>query len=124
MRDKTLYCIVTNPSDPSMVTPDVGYYSPKELAFKEGVSTTSVYTWLKNGLPSMRQGKLGNIRIYYQDYIQWMIDCARLEKPMMDVPSWAFRFVKATEPRKKGAPVAPKSTDQIDMFSAPEWWLH
>lgn len=113
MREKTLYCIVTNPTDPAQVTPDVGYYSPKELAFKEGVSTTSVYTWLKEGLPSMRQGKLGNIRIYYQDYIQWMIDCARAERPIADIPTWAYRFVKSTQPRVK---VDMKNPIQTTLF--------
>lgn len=97
MQEKTLYCIVTQPADPSSVKPDMGYYSPKELAAKELVSTTSVYTWLKAGLPCMRQGMLGNIRIYYQDYIQWMIDCAANERAVSDIPSWAFRYVRATK---------------------------
>jgi hypothetical protein len=113
MREKTLYCIVTMPTRPEDVKPDMGFYSPKELAAKEQTSTTSVYTWIKEGLPVMRQGKLGNIRIYYQDYIQWMIECARQEKPMRDIPSWAFRFVRSTEPRLK---CDPKKPEQISLF--------
>lgn len=108
MRDKTLYCIVTNPTDPSQVRPDVGYYSPKELAFKEGVSTTSVYAWLKEGLPSMRQGRLGNIRIYYQDYIQWMIECALHERNIADIPSWAFRYVRSTRIKARSFTEGPE----------------
>lgn len=113
MREKTLFCIVTIPTDPRQVTPDVGYYSPKELAAKENTSVTSVYTWIKEGLPIMRQGKLGNIRIYYQDYIQWMIDCARSERNVNDVPAWAYKFVKSTEPRVK---VDPRNPLQTSLF--------
>lgn len=97
---KSLYCIVSENSCPKLAQPDTGYYSPKELAAKEHVSTTSVYSWVKDGLPVMRQGKLGNIRIYYQDYIQWMIECARGNRIELDVPAWAFRFVKAATPRE------------------------
>lgn len=102
-QNKTLYCIVTQPIDPSMVKPDMNTYSPKELAAKEGVSTTNVYSWIEQGLPVMRRGKMGNILIHYQDYIQWMIDCAYKEKNVRDIPSWAFRFVRSTQP--KTAPV-------------------
>lgn len=91
-----LYCIVADRKQAEIAKPDMGFYSPKELAAKEGVSTTSVYSWLRDGLPAMRQGKLGNFRIYYQDYIQWMIECARLpDCKVRDVPIWAFWFVKA-----------------------------
>lgn len=113
MREKTLFCIVTNPTDPSQVRPDVGYYSPKELAAKENTSVTSVYTWIKEGLPIMRQGKLGNIRIYYQDYIQWMIDCAMADRKVASIPSWAYRFVRSTKPRVK---VDPRNTAQTCLF--------
>lgn len=99
--NRTLYCIVADPMHAAVAKPDTGYYTPKELAFKEGVSTTSVYSWIRGGLPVMRQGHLGNIRIYYQDYIQWMIDCAREDFPSVNIPSWAFRFVKAATPNKK-----------------------
>ena len=98
---KPLYCIVTMPTDPSQVKPDMGYYSPKELAAKENTTTTSVYSWIAQGLPVMRTGEKGNIRIYYQDFIQWMIDCARAERNVRDIPGWAFRFVKSTEPKKR-----------------------
>ena len=113
MRGKTLFCIVTNPTDLSQVQPDVGYYSPKELAAKENTTPTSVYTWIKEGLPVMRQGRFGNIRIYYQDYIQWMIDCARIDRKVPNVPSWAYRFVKSTQPRVK---VDPKNPVQTSLF--------
>lgn len=99
-QNKTLYCIVTQPIDPSMVKPDMNTYSPKELAAKENTSTTSVYSWIEQGLPVMRRGDKGNILIHYQDYIQWMIDCAYHERNVRDIPSWAFRFVKSTEPKK------------------------
>lgn len=113
---KTLYCIVTNPTDPSQVKPDMNQYSPKELAAKENVSPQAVYSWIEQGLPVMRRGKMGNILIHYQDYIQWMIDCAYLEKNVRDIPSWAFRFVKSTMPKRvrnghNGAVFAEKGAD-------------
>ena len=90
-----LYCIVVDRKQAEIAEPDMGYYSPKELAAKEGVSTASVYSWLRDGLPAMRQGKLGNFRIYYQDYIRWMIECAKLpDCKVRDVPIWAFWFVR------------------------------
>lgn len=95
----TAYCIVTEISQAQKCEPDLGHYSPKELAAKEHVSQTCVYNWLNAGLPCMRQGKFGNIRIYYQDYIQWMIDCASEQKSVRDIPGWAFRFVRSATPR-------------------------
>lgn len=112
--NKPLYCIVTMPTDPSQVTPDTGTYSPKELAAKENTSTTSVYSWIDHGLPVMRRGEKGNILINYQDYIQWMIDCARLERPERDIPSWAYRFVKAAQPKK--APKIVNKDGQLSLF--------
>lgn len=100
----TLYCIVADPRMARTARPDVGSYSPKELAAKENVTTTSVYSWIDQGLPVMRTGRKGNIRIYYQDFIQWMIDCAMDERPVRDVPSWAFRFVKAATPKRAPFP--------------------
>lgn len=99
LKNKPLYCIVTQPANPADLEPDVGTYSPKELAAKENVSTTNVYSWIEQGLPVMRRGDKGNILIHYQDYIQWMIDCAYHERKVRDIPSWAFRFVKSTEPK-------------------------
>lgn len=96
----TLYCIVADPRMARTASPDLGCYSPKELAAKENVTTTSVYSWIDQGLPVMRTGRNGNIRIYYQDFIQWMIDCATDERPVRDIPSWAFRFVKAATPKR------------------------
>lgn len=114
--NKPLYCIVTMPANPDDLKPDMGYYSPKELAAKEKTTTTSVYSWIDHGLPVMRSGEKGNIRIYYQDYIQWMIDCAMMDRPERDIPSWAFRFVKSTEPKRarngrNGAVFAEKGAD-------------
>lgn len=110
---RPLYCIVTMPADPSQLKPDMGMYSPKELAAKENTSTTSVYSWIDQGLPVMRRGDKGNILIHYQDYIQWMIDCAYHERKVRDIPSWAFRFVKSTDPKRttnhKPAQVQQKS---------------
>ncbi|MBO7412824.1 MAG: hypothetical protein J6U20_04080 [Fibrobacter sp.] len=101
MREGTLYCIVADPAFARNAKPDTGCYSPKELAAKEQVSTTAVYTWIKDGLPVLRRGKMGNILINYQDYIQWMIDCAKASEPATrDIPSWAFRFVKSATPKQ------------------------
>lgn len=105
MRERNLYCIVADPRRARDAKPDTNSYSPKELAAKEQVSTTAVYTWIQDGLPVMRRGKFGNILINYQDYIQWMIDCARaVEPPTRDIPSWAYRFVKAATPKKTSQP--------------------
>ena len=62
----------------------------------------------------MRSGEKGNIRIYYQDFIQWMIDCARLERPERDIPSWAYRFVKASTPKTLHRD--PKNPDQLSFL--------
>ena len=116
MREKTLYCIVTQPTTRDKIKPDMGYYSPKELAAKENTTTTSVYSWIEHGLPVMRSGEKGNIRIYYQDYIQWMIDCARMERPERDIPSWAYRFVKASTPKRPLGPAVAKDKGQVSLF--------
>lgn len=116
MKERTLYCIVADPSAARAAKPDIGYYSPKELAYKECVSTTSVYSWIRNGLPVMRQGDKGNIRIYYQDYIRWMIDCATKDRDERDVPAWAYMFVKSASPRREFR--APERVEQTSLFSA------
>lgn len=116
MREKTLYCIVTQPTTRDQIKPDMGYYSPKELAAKENTTTTSVYSWIEHGLPVMRSGERGNIRIYYQDYIQWMIDCARLERPERDIPSWAYRFVKASTPKRRPNMKCSDDCGQLSLF--------
>ena len=109
---RPLYCIVTMPADPSQLKPDMGMYSPKELAAKENTSTTSVYSWIDQGLPVMRRGDKGNILIHYQDYIQWMIDCAYQSykgslrdevKLKKRVPS-AARFPKKRTARSRPSP--------------------
>lgn len=97
--NKNLYCIVCDPKIADEIKPDISNYSPKELAAKENTTPTSVYSWIKNGLPCMRHGDKGDILINYQDYIQWMIDSARSNKPIANTPAWAFRFVKSTSPR-------------------------
>lgn len=95
--ERPLYCIVADPRV-AAPKPDLGHYSPKELAAKERVTPTCVYQWLKDGLPAMRQGKLGNFRIYYQDYVRWMIDCARQpDCKVKGIPVWAFWFVRSRE---------------------------
>lgn len=113
MQNRTLFCIVADPAEARRVKPDTGYYSPKELAYKEGVSTTSVYSWIRSGLPAMRQGDKGNIRIYYQDYIRWMIECASKDRAERDIPSWAYMFVKSATPR---TPRAFRQPEQMSLL--------
>ena len=48
---KTLYCIVTNPADPSQVKPDMNQYSPKELAAKETSHRRRSTPGLNRGYP-------------------------------------------------------------------------
>lgn len=67
-----------------------------ELAAKEGVSPKAVYAWVRDGLPALRHGDKGDIQIYYQDYVRWMIECARLpDCKVKNVPVWAYWFVRA-----------------------------
>ena len=97
--NQPVFVLVTSLTDPEQMKPDLGCYSPKELAAKENTTTTSVYNWLNEGLPHLRRGAKGNIYIYYQDYIQWMIECAKADKPRVEIPSWAFRFIRDTSPK-------------------------
>lgn len=95
MDGRPLYCIVATKEQARSAVPDLNPYSPKELAAKEGVSTTTVYAWIKDGLPIMRRGKRGNIKIFYQDYVAWMIECAKdPDCKVSGVPVWAYWFVK------------------------------
>lgn len=96
MTDRPLFCIVASREQASLAKPDLGKYTPKELAAKEGVSPIAVYAWLREGLPAMRQGSRGHIQIYYQDYVHWMIECARLpDCKVKSIPVWAFWFVRS-----------------------------
>lgn len=96
MTDRPLFCIVADPAHARAAKPDLGKYSPKELAAKERVTTTIVYSWLNDGLPAMRQGSRGRFQIYYQDYIRWMIECARRpDCKVKSVPVWAYWFVRS-----------------------------
>ena len=90
---RPLFCIVADRKSAD-VKPDLGRYSPKQLADKEQVSTTAVYGWLKEGLPHVRQGKKGRILIYYQDYVNWMIDCAMDSSSKVEAPVWAYWTIR------------------------------
>ena len=95
-RERPLFCIVASREQAALAKPDLGKYSPKELAAKERVSAKVVYEWVRKGLPALRRGPKGDIQIYYQDYIHWMIDCARLpDCNVKNVPVWAYWFIRA-----------------------------
>lgn len=94
--ERPLFCIVADPAHARAAKPDLGKYSPKELAAKEHVTPTIVYSWINDGLPAMRQGNRGHFQIYYQDYINWMIDCAmNPDCKVKGVPVWAYWFVRS-----------------------------
>ena len=94
--ERPLYCIVADKEHAKLAKPDLGKYSPKELAAKEGVKPKTVYGWLHSGLPALRHGDRGDFQIYYQDYVAWMIECARLpDCKVKGVPVWAYWFVRA-----------------------------
>ena len=106
-------CLVAERSDLTVVRPDTGLYTPKQLAAKEQVSVSSVYGWVRDGMPVMRQGRGGNIKICYQDYIRWMIECARESfPPSREMPAWAYRFVRAEPPRCANLP-DPKRVEKV-----------
>jgi len=95
MIERPLYCIVATREQALKAVPDLGSYAPKELADKENVSVTTVYKWIKDGLPVTRRGERGTIKIWYQDYVQWMIDCARNpDCGVSGVPVWAYWFIR------------------------------
>lgn len=95
MAERPLFCIVASREQARLAKPDVSNYSPKELAAKERVSLASVYRWVRSGLPVMRQGPAGNILVNYQDYVRWMIECARDDDcHVPGVPVWAYWFVR------------------------------
>ena len=55
-----------------------------------------IYAWVREGLPALRHGEKGDIQSYYQDYVHWMIECARLpDCKVKNVPVWAYWFVRA-----------------------------
>lgn len=97
--ERPLFCIVAS-KEAAAAVPDLGRYSPKQLADKEEVSDTTVRAWLRSGLPYVRQGKRGRIFIYYQDYVNWMIECARDDESKVAAPAWAYRFIRAEFSRK------------------------
>ena len=94
MNDRPLFCIVASREQARLVKPDVSNYTPKELAAKERVSLTTVYRWVRLGMPVMRQGENGNILVNYQDYVNWMIDCARDPDTKVNPPAWAYWCVR------------------------------
>lgn len=94
MGNRPLFCIVSSRAEAENVKPDLEKYSPKELALKERTTDTTVRAWLRNGLPYVRQGRRGRIFIYYQDYVNWMIDCARDPDSKVEPPVWAYWFIK------------------------------
>ena len=94
--ERPLFCIVASRAEAANAKPDLGKYSPKELAAKEGVTPKAVYAWVREGLPALRHGDKGDIQIYYQDYVRWMIECARSpDCKVKGVPVWAYWFVRA-----------------------------
>lgn len=98
MGNRPLFCIVSSKSEAENARPDLGRYSPKQLASKEGVSDTAVRGWLREGLPFVRQGRRGRIYIYYQDYVNWIIDCARDPDSKVEAPVWAYWFIRQKHP--------------------------
>lgn len=95
MNNRPLYCIVANKEQARLAAPDLNCYAPKELAAKEQVSDAIVYTWIHMGLPIMRRGKRGRIKIFYQDYVQWMIECAKdSDCKVTNVPVWAYWYIR------------------------------
>lgn len=94
MGERPLFCIVASREQARLARPDVSNYSPKELADKERVTVTTVYRWVKNGLPVLRHGPKGDILVNYQDYINWMIDCARDPETKVSPPVWAYWYLR------------------------------
>lgn len=92
--ERPLFCIVASREQARLVRPDVSNYSPKELAAKERVTVTTVYRWAKLGLPVMRHGENGDILVNYQDYVRWMIECARDPNSKVNAPAWAYWFLR------------------------------
>ena len=92
--ERPLFCIVASREQARLVKPDVSNYSPKELAAKERVSLPTVCRWVRLGMPVMRQGENGNILVNYQDYVNWMIDCARDPDTKANPPAWAYWCVR------------------------------
>ena len=70
-------------------------YTPKGLADKEKVKPKTVYNWIRDGLPALRQGKRGPFKIHYQDYVNWMIECARDPDTKVTPPAWAYWCIRA-----------------------------
>lgn len=92
--ERPLFCIVASREQARLAKPDLSNYSPKQLAAKEGVTDTTVYRWVKLGLPAMRHGEKGDILVNYQDYVRWMIECARDPDTKVSPPAWAYWFLR------------------------------
>lgn len=94
MAERPLFCIVASPEQARLAKPDLSTYSPKELAAKERVTVTTVYRWVRLGLPVLRRGTKGDIVVHYQDYVNWMIDCARDPETRVSPPVWAYWYLR------------------------------
>lgn len=92
--ERPLFCIVASMEQARIAKPDVSNYSPKELAAKERVTDSTVYRWVRLGLPAMRRGRKGDILVNYQDYVMWMIECARDTESKVEAPAWAYWFIR------------------------------
>ena len=64
-------------STPPCPTPATDYLTPAQYAERRGVSRTTVFDWIRTGLPSVKQG--GSRRIRWQD-ADAFLDAGRLSK--------------------------------------------
>ena len=93
--ERPLFCIVADRNHAALAEPDMNTYTPKGLADKEKVKPKTVYNWIRDGLPALRQGKRGPFKIHYQDYVNWMIECARDPDTNVNPPAWAYWCIRA-----------------------------
>ena len=64
-------------STPPCPTPTTDYLTPTQYADRRGVSRTTVFGWMRAGLPSVKQG--GSRRIRWRD-ADAFLDAGRLSK--------------------------------------------
>ena len=64
-------------STPPCPTPATDYLTPTQYAERRGVSRTTVFDWIRTGLPSVKQG--GSRRIRWKD-ADAFLDAGRLSK--------------------------------------------
>ena len=64
-------------STPPCPTPATDYLTPTQYAERRGVSRTTVFEWMRTGLPSVKQG--GSRRIRWRD-ADAFLDAGRLSK--------------------------------------------